>query len=475
MQVVCGVQDADDPAIHEVRKLGDAVELAIDPSEHGRNRKVSNLVNMLALARHDILIIADSDIEVGPEYVSDVVGHLQRPGVGAVTCLYHGVAAGGVWSRQAALGINTHFLPNVAAALRFGLARPCFGSTIALRGRALARIGGLQSFADCLADDYAIGDAVRSAGFQVAIPSFSIAHVCFERSLGSLFAHELRSARTLRSIAPIGHFGAIVTHPFPLALIAGLSGGGEGFWLAAVALACRGLLCLCVENAFDLERQPYWLIPFRDTAFLRGVRRELPRQHGELARVRISRHRRRKADPSWKASDLMRTLFLQAPSWEGFDDGAGSRYQARREIRSFWYPAWLAQAAPLAPDSRLIDAPLHGIELAAIVNEARDYELAVLQTSSPSFAGDVRVLEALKAANPSVKAGFVGAKVAVEPDASLAASPLIDFVAGAENDFTIRELAEGRDWGRIRELTYRGPSGAMCLAKSSRIWTDCPS
>src|ERR1700759_470860 len=116
---------------------------------------------------------------------------------------------------------------------------------------------------------------------------------------------------------------------------------------------------------------------------------------------------------------MMKTLFLHPPSFEGFDGGAGSRYQARREIRSFWYPTWLAQPAALVPGSRLVDAPPAGLHLQDVLPLARDFELAVLHPSSPSFPSDVRVAEALKAVNPQLKIGFVGAKVAVEPEQSL--------------------------------------------------------
>jgi len=169
---------------------------------------------------------------------------------------------------------------------------------------------------------------------------------------------------------------------------------------------------------------------------------------------------------------MMRSLFLQAPACDGFDGGAGSRYQARREIRSFWYPTWLAQAAALVPGSKLIDAVPHGIGLETIAREARNYDLAVLHTSSPSFAADVRALEALKAANPALKAGFVGAKVAVDPAGSLAASPAIDFVAGNEFDFTIREIAEGRDWAAIDGMSYRDPGGAVRHNRPRAILED---
>jgi len=158
---------------------------------------------------------------------------------------------------------------------------------------------------------------------------------------------------------------------------------------------------------------------------------------------------------------MMRTLCLQAPSFDGFDGGAGSRYQARREIRSYWYPTWLAQVAAVVPGSKLVDSAPHRLTLADVVRTARDYDLAVLHTSTPSFASDVAVIEALKDANPTLKAGFVGAKVAVEPDASLNRSAAIDFVAGNEFDFTIREIAEGRDWSSIAGLSYRDAAGTI--------------
>jgi hopanoid biosynthesis associated radical SAM protein HpnJ len=157
----------------------------------------------------------------------------------------------------------------------------------------------------------------------------------------------------------------------------------------------------------------------------------------------------------------MRTLFLQAPSFEGFDGGAGSRYQARREIRSFWYPTWLAQPAALVEGSKLVDAPPHRIKGEQVAASARDYDLAVLHTSAPSFASDVATIKALKAVNPGLKVGLVGAKVAVDPDGSLKASPAIDFVARNEFDFTIKEVAEDRPWSEIAGLSYRNTSGVI--------------
>ena len=151
----------------------------------------------------------------------------------------------------------------------------------------------------------------------------------------------------------------------------------------------------------------------------------------------------------------LRTLFLHPPSFEGFDGGAGSRYQARREVRSFWYPTWLAQPAALVPGSRLVDAPPAGLTVDDIVPLAPEYELAVLHTSTPSFAGDVRVAEAMRAANPRLRIGLVGAHVAVQREAALAASPAIEFVTGTDFDFTIEEVAAGRSLAAVRGLSYR--------------------
>src|SRR5881296_208266 len=152
---------------------------------------------------------------------------------------------------------------------------------------------------------------------------------------------------------------------------------------------------------------------------------------------------------------LLKTLFLHPPSFQGFDGGAGARYQARREIRSFWYPTWLAQTAALVDGSRLVDAPPAGLTLDDVAPLARDYELAVLHTSAASFAHDVRVAEALRRENRHLRIGFVGAHVAVERERALGASPAIEFVAGNEFDFTIQEIAQGRSLASVAGLSYR--------------------
>lgn len=150
-----------------------------------------------------------------------------------------------------------------------------------------------------------------------------------------------------------------------------------------------------------------------------------------------------------------KTLFVNPPSFDGFDGGAGARYQAKREIKSLWYPTWLAQLAALVPGSRLIDAPARNMTAAQVVRIARDYELVVMYASSPSFASDVAFAERLKREAPGLMVGLVGAHVAVLPDESLAASEAIDFVAGNEFDFTVKEIAEGRPLAEVDGISWR--------------------
>lgn len=164
--------------------------------------------------------------------------------------------------------------------------------------------------------------------------------------------------------------------------------------------------------------------------------------------------------PSMKTPSL-KTLFLQAPSFDGFDGGAGSRYQAKREIKSFWFPTWLAQPAALVPDSRVLDAPADEIGVEETLKIAADYDLVIMHTSTPSFPTDAKFGELLKQRKPGIKIGLVGAKVAVDPSGSLRASSAIDFVAREEFDYTCKEVAEGRPYSEISGLSYRLEDGTV--------------
>ncbi|WP_354687877.1 hopanoid biosynthesis associated radical SAM protein HpnJ [Cupriavidus necator] len=158
---------------------------------------------------------------------------------------------------------------------------------------------------------------------------------------------------------------------------------------------------------------------------------------------------------------MKKTLFLQAPSFDGFDGGAGSRYQARREIKSFWYPTWLAQPAALVPGSRVLDAPADGLSVHQTLDIAIDYELVIIHTSTPSFPTDAKFAEALKQRKPDVMIGMVGAKPAVDPGGTLGASDAIDFVCREEFDYTCQDVAAGKQLKDIAGLSYRLPDGSL--------------
>ena len=151
----------------------------------------------------------------------------------------------------------------------------------------------------------------------------------------------------------------------------------------------------------------------------------------------------------------MKTLFLNPPSYDDFDGRAGSRYQATREVWSFWYPTWLCYPAGLIPQSRVLDAPPEHLNQQQTVAIAKDYDFVVLHTSTPSFQLDARTAEMIKDANPKCTIAFVGGHVTSQPDQSLKASAAIDLVARKEFDYAVRDVAEGRDWEKIPGISYR--------------------
>lgn len=271
VQIVFGLHGPADPAHAVLTRLKTRfpdrdIAVVSDPRLHGPNHKVSNLINMMTAARHDVLVLADSDIAVSPSYLGAVISSLSRPGVGTVSCLYCGTGLAGFWSRLAAMGVSYQFLPNAAVGIASGMAHPCFGSTIALTRRTLAAIGGFEAFADLLADDYEIGHAVRRIGMSIAYPPLTVIHGSAETSLVPLAAHELRWARTIRVIDPAGHWGSLVTHALPLGLIgAGLVGFSPASYVVlAGVLAARLFLKARIDHIVGSGAGPAWLLPVRD-------------------------------------------------------------------------------------------------------------------------------------------------------------------------------------------------------------------
>ena len=271
IQYILGVQDPDDSAIPVVKSLIERyprldLQLVVNSAAHGSNRKVSNLINMGQVARHPIIVVSDSDVAVDPDYLRLLAAELAQPRVGVVTFLYRGLPSGGFWSRLSSMAVDDHFLPATILGLALGLARPCLGATIALTRETLIRIGGFETVANQLADDYAIGKAVRRAGLRVIVPPLLVGHTFEEKSLSEVVRHELRWARTIFTVDRVGYIGSGFTHALPLALIAAAIRGFDSLGLAAVvcALACRLFLKYRLTREFDLPNPDYALLVVRD-------------------------------------------------------------------------------------------------------------------------------------------------------------------------------------------------------------------
>ena len=270
-QIVFGVRDEADAAIAVVRRLiADLpdvdIALVVDPRVEGTNFKVSNLENMVASAKHDIFVIADSDMHVKPDYLAEVTAPLAESGNGLVTCLYRGRPIGGICPQLGAMFINHGFLPSALIGERLRPGDACFGATMALRRDTYVAIGGFARLRDQLADDYALGAAVRRIGKRVVLSPYLVDTVSSEASLGALLRHEMRWARTIRSIAPVGFSASLITHGVMLALIAALAGGFAAPTLAvlAIGLVCRLAMVRIVDRALTLPATPLWLVPVRD-------------------------------------------------------------------------------------------------------------------------------------------------------------------------------------------------------------------
>jgi ceramide glucosyltransferase len=261
IEMVAGVQRADDPALAVARSLGSVVRPVIDGTPHGANAKVGNLINMMPAASHDLMVLSDSDMAAPRDYLARVAAALAQPGVGAVSLLYRGRGDAGFWSDLAGMAISYNFLPSVLVARVTSPREPCMGSTIALRRETLDRIGGFSRFADTLADDAAIGEAVNALGLHVACPNLVVTHGCVEASLRDLMRHELRWAATVKGVDPRGYFGLGVTYPIAWAILALPFAPVQALVTLAAAIAARLVLIARVDRlAGAPSGQKRWLV-----------------------------------------------------------------------------------------------------------------------------------------------------------------------------------------------------------------------
>jgi ceramide glucosyltransferase len=219
-QLLFGVSSPADPAIDVVRRLQAAypecdIELVIDSRVHGSNLKVSNLINMAQRARHDVIVLADSDIAVEPDYLDTVTAPLADPDTGVVTCLYRAQSVGGFWPRVGALFINEWFAPSVRVAHAGGSRRFGFGATLALRRTTLENIGGFEALKDCLADDYWLAEHARTLGLNTVLSPVMVATDVIEPTFTTLWLREMRWLRTIRSVNPVGFAFLFITFTSP--------------------------------------------------------------------------------------------------------------------------------------------------------------------------------------------------------------------------------------------------------------------
>ncbi|MBV8150324.1 MAG: bacteriohopanetetrol glucosamine biosynthesis glycosyltransferase HpnI [Candidatus Eremiobacteraeota bacterium] len=274
-QIVFGVRDPEDPAVAVARSLiarypERPFELVVGEAP-ALNPKVALLLKMIERANGELIVIADADIRVGPEYLRQVVAPFEDESIAAATCLFGGVPSGAPLSELAAMHVNDEFIPAVLVARLVEPLRYCIGATVAIRRRALDQLGGFGAFADALADDYEIGRLVTENGGQIALSSYVVHSVMDPAGLPELWLHELRWSRTIRAVRPGGYAKLFLTLPFPIALASALLARrrGPALFAAGAALALRVAMHYTARDALRVRTAPApFLIPLRDSLSL---------------------------------------------------------------------------------------------------------------------------------------------------------------------------------------------------------------
>ena len=297
-QIVFGVANPADPAVAVVERLRARfpdrdIALVVNPARHGANGKIGNIINMFPAARHDVLVIADSDVHARPDWLDCLVAALQQPDVGLVTMLYAGLpATPSLVARLGATQITHGFLPGAVLARALGR-NDCLGATMCLRRSHLLRIGGFHALVNHLADDQVLGRRIAALGLRVVLAQTVVLTTVPETTLRDLFRHELRWARTIRALEPLGFAASVLQYPIAWALLAVLLSGGDAraMVLFMAAWALRAIAALGVDRSLSRRRAlafpcPVWLLPLRDALSIivmiasYGGRRVIWRGHG---------------------------------------------------------------------------------------------------------------------------------------------------------------------------------------------------
>jgi ceramide glucosyltransferase len=225
VEILVGARTADDPAIAVARRIqaarpDAAIRIITGAYAIGANQKVNTLARLDAEASHRLLVIADSDVRVGPTYLRHVTAPLADPAVGIVTCTYRGNPTPSIWSRLGALAVDDWYIASVRVALMFGSSAYCAGATMALRREVLDAAGGFEPLAPFLADDYQLGATIRGLGLRTVVSTYEPTLTTHEASPMALFDHELRWMRTIRTVQPLGHAFLFTTYALPMSLLA---------------------------------------------------------------------------------------------------------------------------------------------------------------------------------------------------------------------------------------------------------------
>jgi len=274
VQLLFAAASADDPVISVIYRLmeefGDSrVSVVINPAIHGPNYKVSNLINAFPLARHDIIIVCDSDIRVPPDYLKNVTAHFCDPKVGLVSSLYRTSDAPTIATAIEATGFTAEMIPNVLVALHLEGLSFALGASMAVRREALSAIGGFEALVDYLADDYQLGNKVHRAGWRIALDGTFVESMLRAEELLPVLARQLRWARTMRVSRPGGYLASGITFPFPAIMLAASVAPSPAPALGAIALlySVRLAVATIFSRFFVRDRLLpawLWLIPLRD-------------------------------------------------------------------------------------------------------------------------------------------------------------------------------------------------------------------
>jgi ceramide glucosyltransferase len=273
-QIVFGVRESTDSSIPIVQKLiadfsDRDIDLVVCPDVIGTNLKVSNLQNMYARVKHDYIVIVDSDIRAGSDYLRRIVSEFSDERVGLVTCLYRAAEAPDFAARLEAAGITAEFAPGVLMAWMIEGVKFSLGSTMATTRARLEAVGGFHALKDYLADDFMLGNLIAGQGYEVRISNYTVETAMAPAGFSSMMRHQMRWARSTRISRPLGYLGLILTYGTALALINLLACGGTAFslWLLAFTLAVRMTMGWTIGVHYlkdKILKQHFWLLPVRD-------------------------------------------------------------------------------------------------------------------------------------------------------------------------------------------------------------------